>query len=242
MRDERYRGRHRAPTNTAKYVARSTAGATAFALPLVGLIGTANAATDEQWDNVARCESGGNWHINTGNGYYGGLQFTQGTWMNYGGSQYASRADLASREAQMAIANKVLASQGWGAWPVCSHYAGPAQADSWAARPVPSSSSGSSSSGSSGSSSGTSAQGTSARHQATQGDVLPAGLVRGTESFRMLRAHMGNARYTVKSGDSLFSIADKHSVSWRKLYRANRTLIGADPSLIRPGMQLHLPS
>jgi resuscitation-promoting factor RpfA len=238
MRDERYRGRHRAPTNTAKYVARSTAGATAFALPLVGLTGTAHAATDEQWDNVARCESGGNWHINTGNGYYGGLQFTQGTWMNYGGSQYASRADLATSQEQMAIANKVLASQGWGAWPVCSRYAGSAQTDTWTARPVPTSSSSSSSS-----SSGTSTQATSARHQSTQGDVLPAGLVRGTESFRMLRASMGtHSLYTVKAGDSLFSIADKHNVSWRKVYRANRTLIGSNPSLIRPGMHLHIPA
>ena len=76
MRSERYRGRHRAPTQTGQIVARSTAAGTAFALPLVGFTTAANAATEEQWDNVAQCESGGNWHINTGNGYYGGLQFT----------------------------------------------------------------------------------------------------------------------------------------------------------------------
>ena len=238
MRDERYRGRHRAPSNTAKYVARGTAGATAFALPIVGLTGTAHAATDEQWDNVARCESGGNWHINTGNGYYGGLQFTQGTWVNYGGSSYASRADLASREEQIAVANKVLAAQGWGAWPVCSHYAGSAGTDSWAARPVPTSSSSASSSSSS-----TSTQATAARHQSTQADILPSGLVRGTETFRMLRPESGTrALYTVKAGDTLIGIAGKHNISWRKLYRANRTLIGSNPSLIRPGMHLHIPA
>src|SRR3954447_21884658 len=130
MRSARYEGRHRAPTKpsqTARIVARSTAGATAFALPFVGFTTPAHAATEEQWDNVAHCESGGNWHTNTGNGYYGGLQFTQGTWMNYGGQQYASRADLAAKEEQIVIAERVLHAQGWGAWPVCSHYAGPAR-------------------------------------------------------------------------------------------------------------------
>jgi resuscitation-promoting factor RpfA len=76
------------------------------------------------WDRVAACESGGNWHINTGNGFYGGLQFTNQTWAGFGGRAYASRADLASRGAQIAIAQKVLATQGPGAWPVCSVKAG----------------------------------------------------------------------------------------------------------------------
>jgi nucleoid-associated protein YgaU len=72
------------------------------------------------WGCVADCESSGNWHINTGNGYYGGLQFWQPTWEAYGGLKYASRADLATREEQIAVAQKVLAAQGWEAWPVCS--------------------------------------------------------------------------------------------------------------------------
>ena len=76
------------------------------------------------WDRIAACESGGNWSINTGNGYYGGLQFTQSTWNAYGGQHYAARADLASRGAQITVAKKVQASQGWGAWPVCSYKAG----------------------------------------------------------------------------------------------------------------------
>jgi hypothetical protein len=71
------------------------------------------------WDAVAQCESGGNWSINTGNGYYGGLQFSQSTWEAYGGAEYAARADLASRDAQIAVAEKVLAAQGAGAWPHC---------------------------------------------------------------------------------------------------------------------------
>src|SRR5579884_3085881 len=105
MRAERYRGRHRAPSTTTHLVTRTTVGATALALPVVGLApglaGTANAATESQWDNVAKCESGGNWHINTGNGYYGGLQFAQSTWVSFHGQQYAARADLASKSEQI---------------------------------------------------------------------------------------------------------------------------------------------
>ena len=77
------------------------------------------AASGRNWDAVAKCESGGNWSINTGNGYYGGLQFSAGTWNGHGGTAYAPRADLATREQQIAVAEKVLASQGKGAWPTC---------------------------------------------------------------------------------------------------------------------------
>jgi hypothetical protein len=69
------------------------------------------------WDKLAQCESGGNWSINTGNGYYGGLQFSLSTWRAYGGSGYPHKA---SREEQIRIAKKVQASDGWGAWPACT--------------------------------------------------------------------------------------------------------------------------
>lgn len=72
------------------------------------------------WDALAQCEATGNWAINTGNGFYGGLQFTQQTWAGFGGTQYAPRADLATREQQIAVAEKVQAAQGWGAWPSCT--------------------------------------------------------------------------------------------------------------------------
>jgi hypothetical protein len=75
--------------------------------------------TAHDWNSVAQCESGGNWSINTGNGYYGGLQFSQSTWDAFGGGAYASRADLATPSQQIAVAEKVLADQGAGAWPVC---------------------------------------------------------------------------------------------------------------------------
>ena len=76
-------------------------------------------ATGHDWDAVAQCESGGNWSINTGNGYYGGLQFSQSTWEAYGGLAYAPRADLATKSEQIAAAERVLAGQGRGAWPTC---------------------------------------------------------------------------------------------------------------------------
>ncbi|BBZ31983.1 resuscitation-promoting factor [Mycolicibacterium confluentis] len=76
------------------------------------------------WDALARCESGGNWAINTGNGYYGGVQFDLNTWERQGGLRYAPRADLATREEQIAIAEVTRARQGWGAWPTCSGRAG----------------------------------------------------------------------------------------------------------------------
>lgn len=84
----------------------------------------ASAAPSSTWDKVAQCESGGDWSINTGNGYYGGLQFTPGTWASAGGKAYASRADLATRAQQIAVAERVLATQGPGAWPICSLKAG----------------------------------------------------------------------------------------------------------------------
>ncbi|MBB1254706.1 transglycosylase family protein [Streptomyces alkaliterrae] len=76
--------------------------------------------TASPWDCLARCESSGDWSANTGNGFYGGLQFWQPTWEEHGGREFAERADLATREQQIEVAERVLANQGWGAWPVCS--------------------------------------------------------------------------------------------------------------------------
>ncbi|MGW8885502.1 transglycosylase family protein [Streptomyces sp. NPDC055749] len=76
-------------------------------------------ASKGPWDCVAACESGGDWQINTGNGYYGGLQFRQSTWEEHGGLEFARRADLATREEQIQVAEEVLGTQGWGAWPHC---------------------------------------------------------------------------------------------------------------------------
>lgn len=77
-------------------------------------------ANGSVWDQLAQCESTGNWAINTGNGFSGGLQFTDSTWAGFGGTAYAPRAHLATREQQIAVAQKVQAAQGWGAWPACT--------------------------------------------------------------------------------------------------------------------------
>jgi LysM repeat protein len=79
----------------------------------------ASSSGGADWGAIAACESGGNWSTNTGNGFYGGLQFTEQTWLGYGGGQYASSANLATEAQQIAVAQRVLAAQGIGAWPVC---------------------------------------------------------------------------------------------------------------------------
>jgi resuscitation-promoting factor RpfA len=84
---------------------------------------SAAAPGEVNWDAIAHCESGGNWSINTGNGYYGGLQFSRGTWRAHGGSRFGATANQASREEQILIAERVLRGQGIGAWPSCGRRA-----------------------------------------------------------------------------------------------------------------------
>jgi hypothetical protein len=119
----RYRGRHRAPSTTGRTIARTALAGAVAGAPLLAAP-AANAAPDSVWDRVAQCESSGNWNINTGNGFFGGLQFTSSTWRAFGGAQFAGSANQASREQQIMVAERVLAGQGWGAWPVCSRKAG----------------------------------------------------------------------------------------------------------------------
>ncbi len=102
---------------TPTRIATLTAGAAVVTVGL--LLGPAQAAPSHDWSGVAHCESSGNWSINTGNGYYGGLQFSQPTWAGYGGTAYAARADLATPAQQVAVAERVLVGQGAGAWPSC---------------------------------------------------------------------------------------------------------------------------
>ncbi|WP_227998360.1 resuscitation-promoting factor Rpf1 domain-containing protein [Nocardia australiensis] len=113
-------GRHRKPTSTGRTVAKVAVTGAIIGTAGVAFAGNAAAAPDSDWDRLAQCEAGGNWGINTGNGFQGGLQFSPSTWSAHGGGQYASTANQASREQQIAVAEKVLASQGWGAWPSCS--------------------------------------------------------------------------------------------------------------------------
>ncbi len=112
-------GRHRKPTTSSFGVAKIAVAGAVLGGSGLGLAAQAQAATDSEWDVVASCESSGNWAINTGNGYHGGLQFAPSTWLGFGGGQFASAAHLATRDQQIAIAEKVLAGQGKGAWPTC---------------------------------------------------------------------------------------------------------------------------
>ncbi|WP_281251836.1 transglycosylase family protein [Geodermatophilus pulveris] len=105
----------------------------AAAVSLGVLTGPASAAPANDWDAVAQCESSGNWAINTGNGYYGGLQFSASTWAAFGGQEYASNAHLATKAQQIAVAERTLDVQGPGAWPNCGKALDPSAPEAGAA-------------------------------------------------------------------------------------------------------------
>ncbi|MGV9348970.1 transglycosylase family protein [Streptomyces spiralis] len=242
-----YAASHVSPADTKRDGARrarttaALAGAALLApLGLLAASGEARAADGGVWDRIAQCESGGNWHINTGNGYYGGLQFAAGTWRAYGGTAYAPTADQASRAQQIAVATRVQQAQGWGAWPVCSARAG-ASGSAPDAGPAGSGSAHtehktykapeSHKSRSSYESAHGSAQ-DSAQHEARN-----AAPDRETE-----HADRGASRgaYTVRAGDTLSGIAARHGTTWQRLYALNASVVGDDPDLIVPGQRLAL--
>ncbi|MEU7766347.1 transglycosylase family protein [Nocardia sp. NPDC049190] len=129
-------GRHRKPSSTGRTVAKVAVTGAMIGTAGVALAGNASAAPDSDWDRLAQCEAGGNWGINTGNGFQGGLQFSPSTWRAHGGQDYAATANQASREQQIVVAEKVLASQGWGAWPSCSSSLGLSSAPSQRSAPA----------------------------------------------------------------------------------------------------------
>ncbi|MGW0845230.1 transglycosylase family protein [Streptomyces sp. NPDC002787] len=228
------KGKHRRPSKAARAIAvAGVTGAAAVAAPLMAA-GSASAATASEWDAVAQCESGGNWSINTGNGYYGGLQFSASTWAGYGGTKYASTADQASKAQQIEIAEKVLAGQGKGAWPVCGKGLSGASYSGAAA-----SGSGSSNSNS-GSNSGSSSQ--ESTQKSTQETRASRSSERATvETPTGKKVKKGDGEYKVVSGDTLSAIAEKKNVKggWEKLYELNKDIID-DADFIYPGQQLHL--
>jgi nucleoid-associated protein YgaU len=227
-------GRHRAPSTASKLRRRAaTVAATAGVAAVAPLLAAAPAHADSvNWDAIAACESGNNWSINTGNGYSGGLQFSQGTWNAYGGGKYASSASQASRSQQIAVAEKVRAGQGIGAWPVCGKRAG---------------------SGASYSSSNT--QGSSQRHSSSSKKYSAPQKQSGTTYKHYTKKHhstassdrtvrtsaAGTGSYVVKSGDTLSKIAASHDVAggWRAVWAANRGSIG-NPNLIFVGQRISL--
>ncbi|MET9446883.1 transglycosylase family protein [Streptomyces cinerochromogenes] len=204
------------------------AGAALLApLGLLAATGNAAAADNGVWDRIAQCESGGNWHINTGNGYYGGLQFSASTWRAYGGSAYAPTADQASRSAQIAVATKVQQAQGWGAWPVCSARAGASGAAPAAAR-----------TGSSGTAASSGGATTRSAPRSAPAKSAPAKTPERTAATTPRGTSRGD--YTVREGDTLSTIAARHGTTWQRVYAANKAVIGDDPNLIVPGQRLAL--
>jgi LysM repeat protein len=206
----RYQGKHRKPSNTARNVARMAVAGAVVATP-IAVSAPANAA---DWDSLAKCESSGNWSANTGNGFSGGLQFTQSTWKAYGGGQYASNAKDASREEQIQVAEKVLQAQGTKAWPGCS------SKTSWSSGSSDSSSSKSSSAKSS--SSSDSSKKSSSSKQGKSSSVRSKG-----------------ADYTVQQGDTLGKIAQKYGVKYQDVFERNTNTL-KDPNTIFPGQQLEI--
>ncbi|MFE9307949.1 transglycosylase family protein [Streptomyces sp. NPDC006706] len=228
------KGKHRRTSRTTRVIALAGVAGAAVAAPLMA-VGDASAATASEWDAVAQCESGGNWSINTGNGFYGGLQFTNSTWAGYGGTAYASRADLASKSQQIAVAEKVLAGQGKGAWPVCG--TGLSGAAYTGSAPASSSSAASSSGG--GSAKSTTTRSTE-RQAANRSATRPAPS-RTVTTPTGEKVKKGDGEYKVVSGDTLSSIAAKHGVQggWQKLFDLNKDIVD-NADLIYPGQQLHL--
>ncbi|MFJ6393463.1 transglycosylase family protein [Streptomyces sp. NPDC091972] len=192
------------------------AGAALLApLGLLAAAGNSVAADGGVWDRIAQCESGGNWHISTGNGYYGGLQFSAGTWRAYGGTAYAPTADQATKSQQIAVATKVQRAQGWGAWPTCS-----ARAGAYGSAPAASS---------------------DPARTSSAGKAAPAEQEKAPARSQN-RTDRGASRgdYTVRAGDTLSEVAARHGTTWQKLYAANKAVIGADPDVIVPGQRLEI--
>ncbi|MEU1683276.1 transglycosylase family protein [Micromonospora zamorensis] len=227
-----YTPRHRRVTTRRLAVGTLAVGAVTGAVALFGPAAPAQAAVN--WDAIAKCESGGNWKINTGNGYYGGLQFSQSTWAGYGGKKYAARADLASRGEQIAIAEKVLDGQGIGAWPTCGKKGGSSSGS--ATKPSTKSTAKPSTKSTQKPTAKSTAKPTEQQERPSRREQ-PA-----SRNHERTAPTTGGQTYLVKPGDTLSEIADSHRVTggWQALYEHNRQLIGADPGLIFPGQRLSL--
>ncbi|GAA2722566.1 MULTISPECIES: transglycosylase family protein [Streptomyces] len=247
------KGKHRRPSKAVRIVTLAGVTGAAVAAPLM-VATSANAASVSTWDKVAQCESSGNWHINTGNGYYGGLQFSNESWKAAGGTKYAPRADLASKSQQIATAERLLAMQGPGAWGC----AGAGNLTSGGAKADVDTSDDESGSGyTKKTRKNTSAEGAhstrnhadrSERHSASQRaaaaqqDADDAGEEAAAAKKAAPReVKQGNGEYKVKEGDTLGTIADAQKVrgGWAKLYDLNKDVID-NADLIFPGQQLHL--
>jgi nucleoid-associated protein YgaU len=231
---------HRGMGRTQRRLRTATIVGVVAATPLVGLATatSASAAGSSTWDKVAQCESGGNWSINTGNGYYGGLQFTQSTWRANGGKgspQGASKAE------QIRVAENVLKTQGPGAWPVCSKKAGLTRGGG-----SPSTEGGKSTSSTPKKAAApksdapkTPKKAAAPQNSAPKQQTAPAKKPTTAPATTSTSTEGG---YVVKTGDTLSAIARANNVGggWQALYAKNQGVVGSNPDLILPGQKLVL--
>ncbi|MFJ8575796.1 transglycosylase family protein [[Kitasatospora] papulosa] len=224
------KGKHRRPSKAVRIATLAGVTGAAVAVPLMGATG-ASAASVATWDAVAQCESGGNWSINTGNGYYGGLQFSQSSWAAAGGTQYAARADLATKGQQIAAAEKLLDLQGPGAWS-CAGAGGLTNdgvdpgVDTGSAK--------------NGDTDPQAAPERKAEQPTTRSEKRTAPEKTVTTPTGQ-KVEKGDGEYKVKAGDTLSKIADAEKVKggWEKLFKLNDDIVD-NANLIFPGQQLHL--
>ncbi len=221
-----YRGKHRKPSAASRNLARVAVAGIAVGAPLTIAAAPAQAES-VNWDAIAECESGGDWSINTGNGYYGGLQFSLSTWQAYGGTGMPHET---SREQQIAIAERVLDGQGIGAWPVCGSrgYSSASYEGTNTEGAAPSGDSGSSS-GSSGESTQESSDPAPAPSSAPSTPSTPSGVAKSNPE----------GDYVVKKGDTLSAIAKEKNVEggYHELVELNDGYI-SDPDYIVVGQKI----
>jgi len=240
----RYHGRHRKPTATGRTVAKIAVTGMVVGAPLTAFAGTASAASADQWAAVAQCESGGNPSINTGNGFAGAYQFTPSTWRAYGGQGAAQNASLSE---QTAVAERVLAGQGKGAWPVCGTGLGAASPSSASAQSAPAQRT-----------APTQQQSTKAATKAAPKAVAPKAVApkavapkavapkavapKATVARTAPASTTATGSYTVKSGDTLTKIAAAQGVSggYQAIFALNQDRV-QNVNLIFPGQTLRLP-
>lgn len=204
-------------------------GVTLAAVSIAGVALSASAASAavpttapaSTWDSLAQCESGGNWGINTGNGYSGGLQFSASTWAAHGGTGSAANA---SREQQIAVAQRVQASQGWGAWPACAAKLG---LRGGAAAPQ----------------SATTSRRTAVVPAAAKAPARYAPKAAVPTPRHVAPVSVSGQTYTIRSGETLSTIAEKLNIAggWHSLADANTATI-SNPHLVFPGQVLQLPA
>lgn len=245
------KGKHRRPSKAVRIVTLAGVTGAAVAAPLM-IATSANAASVSTWDKVAQCESSGDWSINNGNGYYGGLQFSKSSWDAAGGGQYAAYPHQATKSQQIAVAEKLLAMQGPGAWgcavPGLTPGGAKADVDTGSGTSTKSSRGTSTKSHADRSERQAAPKQAAPKHAAPQADdedeapaPKPAAPKHAAPQPSAQNYKKGDGEYQVKEGDTLAKIAETQKVKggWQKLHELNKDVV-ENADLIYVGQQLHL--